>query len=104
MGAEWAMSPGRVQDPEGAKSITLSYNSPAGAIAAIFKRKFLITCCTYHDTGCLSLDHVLIAGIRAKARTGAKKILIYDSHIHPPLSDLDPTNYGPGTTSKDRST
>ena len=36
LGAEGAMSPGKVQDPEGAKTITLSYNTPAGAIAAIY--------------------------------------------------------------------
>jgi hypothetical protein len=41
-----AMSPGRVQDPEGAKQITLSYTSPAGAIAAIINRRFFITCYT----------------------------------------------------------
>jgi hypothetical protein len=51
LGAEGAMSPGRVQDPEGAKTITLSYNTPAGAIDAIIKRRFLITCYTEQDTG-----------------------------------------------------
>ena len=51
LGAEGAMSPGRVQDPEGAKTITISYNSPAGAIAAIVKRRFLISCYTEQDTG-----------------------------------------------------
>ena len=43
LGAEGAMPPGWVQYPKGAKSITTSYNSPAGAIAAIIKLRFLIT-------------------------------------------------------------
>jgi hypothetical protein len=30
-----------------------------------------------------------------------KKILIYDAYVHPQL-DLDPINYGAGTTPRDR--
>jgi hypothetical protein len=37
LGAEGAMSPGRVQDPEGAKMIAISFNTAAGAVAAIVK-------------------------------------------------------------------
>ena len=94
------MSPGRVQDPKVAKSITISCNSPAGAIAAIIKRRFLITCYTKHDTCRLRLDSALTARIIARSGIGTKKICIYDSHIHH-LSDLDPTNCGPDTTPKD---
>ena len=97
------MSPGRVQDPEGAKTITLSYNSPSGAVAAIIKRRFLITCYTEQDTCRLRLDPSLTAGTAARARKGAKKILIYDSHMHP-FSALDPISCGPGTTPRGRST
>jgi len=103
MGAKGAMSPRRVQDPEGAKTITISYNSPAGAIATIVKRRFLITCYTKQDIGRLRLDPALTTGIIAGARTCAKKILIYDAIIHS-LSDLDPTHCGPGTTPRDRIT
>ena len=85
MGAEGAMSPGRVQDLEGAKTITIGYNSPAGAIVAIVKRRFLITCYTQQDTYRLRLDQVLTAGITAEARTSAKRILIHDAHIQPPV-------------------
>ena len=77
------MSPGRIQDPEGEKTITLSYNTPAGAIGAIIKRRFLITCYKEQDTGRLRLDPALTAGTTARERSGAKKILIYDSHMHP---------------------
>jgi len=87
------MSPGRVQDPEGAKTITLSYNTPAGAIAAIIKRRFLITCYTEQDTGRLRLDPALTTGTTAGARSGAKKILIYDSHA--PLVNTRPNQLRP---------
>jgi hypothetical protein len=87
------MSPGRVQDPEGAKTITLNYNTPAGSIATIIKRIFLITCYTEQDTGRLRLEPALTAGAVAWAMSGAKKILIYDSHMHH-LSALDPVNCG----------
>ena len=91
LGAEGDMSPRRVQDLEGAKSITISYNSPAGAIAAIVNRRFLITCYTEQDTGRLRLDPTLTAGITAGERTSAKKILIYDAHIQ----TLNPFRLGP---------
>jgi hypothetical protein len=92
--AEGAMSLGRVQDPKRAKSITISYNSLAGAIAAIIKRIFLITCYTEHDTCRLTLDHALTSKSKTGARTCAKKILIYDSHIHTPTNEAFPNGWG----------
>ena len=97
------MSPGRVQDPEGAKTITLRYNTPAGAIATIIKRRFLITCYTEQNTSRLRLYPALTTRITSGARSGAKNILIYDTHMHP-LTALDPVNCGPGTTPRDMST
>ena len=44
LGAEGAMPPGRVQDPEGAKMITISLNTAARAVATIIKLRVLITC------------------------------------------------------------
>ena len=97
------MSPGRGQDPKGTKTITLIYNTPTGAIAAIVKRRFIITCYTGQDTGRLRLDPTLSAGSSAGTRNGAKNILIYDSHMHP-LSAQDPINCSVCTTPMDRST
>ncbi len=92
MGAEGAMSQGRVQDSEGVKSISISYNSPAGAIAAIVKHRFHITCYTEHDTCRLMLGPALTAEITLGGRTSVKKILIYDSHIQTLSKPLeDPT-------------
>jgi hypothetical protein len=42
--AKGAMSPGRVQDLEEAKTITISFNTAAGAVAAVVNRRFLLTC------------------------------------------------------------
>jgi hypothetical protein len=92
----------KVQDLEGAKVINLNYNSSAGAIAAVIKRMFFITCYTEQDTR-LRLDPALTTGIVAGTRTTrAKKILIYDAHARP-LSDLDPSNCRPGITIRDKS-
>ena len=41
LGAEGAMSPGRVQDPKGAKIIVLSYKTAAGALATDVKHRFI---------------------------------------------------------------
>ena len=50
MGAKGAMSPGRVQDPEGAKIIVLGYKTAAGAVTSVIKHKFVITCFTEAKT------------------------------------------------------
>ena len=101
MGAEGAMSPGRVHDPAGAKIIVLSYKTVAGAVASVIKHRFVITCFTEAETGRLRLDPVLTTGRTTGAQPGAKKILIYDATPHS-ISDLNPPKYGPGTTPRDR--
>ena len=73
LGAEGVMSPGRVQDPEGAKTIVLSYNTAAGAVATVIKHKFLLTCYTDEHTGRLRLDAALTSCRTARAQHGAKK-------------------------------
>ena len=50
LGAEGAMSPGRVHDPEGAKRLVIIYASAAGATFVVVKRKFQITRYTEPDT------------------------------------------------------
>jgi hypothetical protein len=40
LGAEEAVSPRRVQDPEGAKNLVLTYTTTAGATSAMIKRGF----------------------------------------------------------------
>jgi len=97
------MPPGRVQDPEGAKMIIVNFNTAAGVVAAIIKRRFLITCYTEADTNRLRLDAALTSGDTTGAMKGAKKILIYDNIMHP-LSNLDSSKCGTCITSRDRGT
>ena len=59
LGAEEAMSPRRVQDPKGAKTLVVSYRTRAGATTTIVKRMFQITCYTEPDTGRLRVDPAL---------------------------------------------
>jgi hypothetical protein len=101
MGAEGAMSPRRVHDPEGAKIIVLSYKTAAGALASVIKHMFVITCFTEAETGRMRLDLALTVGRATGAQPGAKKILIYDATPHP-LLDLNPAKCGPGTTPRER--
>jgi hypothetical protein len=71
LGAEGAMSPGRVQYPEGAKTIVLSYNAATGATATITKHRFIITCYTETETRRMRLDPSLTLGrtVGAQPRT-----------------------------------
>ncbi len=85
------MSPERVQDPEGAKTVVISFNTAAKAVAAVIKRRFLTICYTEANTGRICMDPALTSGQTAGSHSGAKKILIYDTHP-PPLSSLDPIN------------
>jgi hypothetical protein len=67
LGAEGAMSPGRVQDPQGAKTIVLSYKTTTGAVAIVVKHRFMLTCYTEEHTGRMRLDAALTSGRTAGA-------------------------------------
>ena len=101
MEAEGAMSPGRVQDSEGAKIIVLSYKTSTEAAATIIKQRFVITCFTEAETRRLRLDPVLTSSRTTGAQLNVKKILIYDVTPHS-LSYLNPSKCGMGTTPRDR--
>jgi len=81
LGAEEAMSPGRVQNPEGAKTIVLSYKTTAGVVATVVKHRFLLTCYTEEHTGRLRLDATLTSG-KLREHNKEKKKLIYDAIPH----------------------
>jgi hypothetical protein len=89
LGAEGAVSPERVQDPEGAKTLVVIYRTTSGATTTIIKRRFQVTCYIEPDTGRLRVDPAFTTGIIRGSHTGAKKNLIYDAFVHP-QSDLDP--------------
>jgi hypothetical protein len=58
-GISLTMSPRRVQDLEGAKIDVISFYTVTGAVVAVLKRMFLLTCYTEVDTGRLRLDLAL---------------------------------------------
>ena len=81
--------------------ITISFNTAAGAIAAIIKRRFLIIFYTEADTCRLRLDAALTTSDTTGAMKGAKNILIYDNIMHP-LINPDPSKCGTCITARDR--
>jgi hypothetical protein len=83
MGAEGAIYPSRVHDPEEAKTLVLSYKTSAEATTAIIKRRFQITWYPESDTCRLRVDLVLTTIITEGAHSKANKILIYDAYVHP---------------------
>jgi hypothetical protein len=56
LGAGGAMTPRRIQDPEGAKTIVVSYKTSAGAAAAVSRQHFKIACSTDPKTGMLKVN------------------------------------------------
>jgi hypothetical protein len=62
LGVDGVMSPGRIQDPEGAKHLVISYQTAAGGIAGIIRNKFPLV--TYKDAlnGKLKVDEKMTAG------------------------------------------
>jgi len=101
LGAEGVMSSGRIQDPEGAKNIVISYQTAAGAIAAIRRHKFPII--TYKDalTGKLKVDENMTVGDLRNPSEETKKLLIYSANLHP-HSALNPTNCTAKSSPSDR--
>ena len=50
------MTPGRIQDPEGAKIFVVSFTTAAGEIIAIQRQTFRIVCFRDVDNGRLRVD------------------------------------------------
>ena len=84
------MTPGRIQDPGGAKTAIISFKTTAGAVAAIQWQTYKIVC--FRDTagGRLRVDTAATAGGKQdSSKQGLRIILIYKSHMHKEAS-LDP--------------
>jgi hypothetical protein len=50
------MTPGRIQDPEGAKAVVVSFKIAAGAILAVRRQPYKIACFEDIDIGRLRVD------------------------------------------------
>jgi hypothetical protein len=77
------MSTGRIQDPEGAKTIILSYKTAAGAVAAIQRQTIKIVCFTYTDTRRLRVDiPATLGGKQDGSKQDRRMILIYKTSMY----------------------
>ncbi len=91
LGAAGAMSTGRVQDPEGAKTIILSFKTAAGAVAAIQRQTLKIVCFTDTNPCRLMVDILAtLGGKQDGSKQGKRMILIYKSNMHS-TSSMNPT-------------
>ena len=85
------MSTGRVHDPEGTKTIILSYKTAAGAVAAIQRQNIKIVCFTHTNTCRLRVDTPTTLGKKQDpSKQGRRMILIYKTNMHTRAS-LNPT-------------
>jgi hypothetical protein len=90
LGAEGVMTPGRIQDPEGAKTAIISFKTTAGAVAAIHRQTYKIVCFRDATGGRLRVDTTATAGGKHDpSKHGLRSILIYKSHMYKEAS-LDP--------------
>jgi hypothetical protein len=95
LGARGAMSTGRVQDPEGAKTIILSYKTATRAVAAIQRQNLKIVCFidthTHTHTSRLMVDTpATVGGKQDPNMQGKRMVLIYMTSMHSG-SSLNPT-------------
>ena len=81
-GARGIMSPGSIQDPEGARTLVISFRTAAGAATAVLRQKFTLICYTDPGTGRLRLDRSLTSGARNGTQPGTKIALLYSALPH----------------------
>ena len=97
------MTPSRIQDPEGAKTIVVSFKTAAGAIAAIQRHTLRFVCYSDITSERLKIDGTTTAGGKHNPYLhGRRDMLIYKTHIHPE-SSLDPEHCTPKSDAKARS-
>ncbi len=84
------MTPGRTQDPEGAKIVVVSFKTEAGAIIVVQRHTFKIVCFKDVDNGRLCVDMAAtIVGKWDTSKHGRRVILIYKFHMYNEAT-LDP--------------
>ena len=78
LGAGRAMSTGRIHDPEGAKTLILSFKTATGAALAISRQNIKLVCFADVTTGRLRVDADATAGEKQdNGAQGRRMILIY---------------------------
>ena len=77
------MTPGRIQEQEGANTVVVSFKTAAGAILAVQRQTYKIVCLRDIDNGRLKVDtSPTIGGKQDMSKQGRKDILIYKAHIY----------------------
>ena len=77
------MTPDRIQGPEGAKTIVVSFKTATGAIIAVQRETFKILCFKDVDNGRLRVDTTAtIGGKKNMSKHGRIVILKYKSHMY----------------------
>jgi hypothetical protein len=84
------MTPGRIQDPEEAKIVVVSFKTASGAILAVQRQTYKSVCFRDIDSGRLRVDTAaIIGGKKDMSKHGRMVILIYNAHMYTEAS-LDP--------------
>ena len=64
LGAVGVMTPGRIQDPEGAKTFVVSFKTAAGAILAVHRQTYKIVSFRDNNNGRLRVDTAATIGCK----------------------------------------
>jgi len=84
------MTPDRIQDPEGAKTVVVSFKTVARAILAVQRQTYKIVSYKDNDNGRLRVDTTSTIGSKHDMnKQGRMVILIYKAHMYTEAS-LDP--------------
>ena len=91
LGASGIMTAGRIQNPEGAKTIIVSFRTAAGAIFVVQLQTYKIVSLMDNDNGRLRVDTLAtIGGKHDMNKQGRRVILIYKAHMYTEASlDLE---------------
>ena len=90
LGAGEVMTTGRIQDPEGAKIVIISFKAATRVVATIHRQTFRIVCFKDTTRGRLRVDaKATTGGKHDPSKQGLRSILIYLSHMYTEAS-LDP--------------
>ena len=77
------MTPGRIQDPEGAKTVIISFKTTTRAVAATHKQTYKIFCFKDATGGRLRVDAAATTGGKHEpSKHGLRSILIYKCHMY----------------------
>ena len=74
------MTPCKIKDPEGAKTLVISFKTATGAVEAIHKETYKIVCFGDAAGGRLRVDATAtVGGKQDPSKQGRRSILIYKS-------------------------